>query len=242
MPQVSIREQVKKLVELQTVDVQIYNLKRELREKPAHLEELRVNCEQSKNGLKNLEENLKAIQVERKAEELELQTMEEGITKANTQLSSLKTNKEYQAKLVEIENIKADKSRIEEKIILMFDEGDEVNKLIDQEKTVVSEAEKKYSSQKKEVDDSILEIQEKLKKLDIQRQQIIPEIEKSNLSRYERILENKDGLAIVPVLKGNSCGGCFMNVPQQVINEMKMHERLICCEMCARLQYLEDDL
>jgi len=27
-----------------------------------------------------------------------------------------------------------------------------------------------------------------------------------------------------------------------VINEIKMHDRLILCEMCARILYLEDDL
>lgn len=242
MPQVSIREQVKKLVELQTIDLEVYNLRRELKEKPLFVEELKRKYEDSKSGLKKLEEKYKIIQVDRKSKELELQEKEEGIVKANAQLSSLKTNKEYQAKMTEIESIKADKCIIEEKILILYDEGDEVSKLIDQEKKKVTEAEKFYLAQKKEVDDSILDIQEKLEKYELQRRQITPEIDKNHLIRYERILENKQGLAIVPVLKGNSCGGCFMNVPQQVINDMKMHDRFISCEMCARLLYLEDDL
>ena len=242
MPQVSIREQVKKLVELQTIDLEIYNLKRELKEKPLFIEQLKGKYEESKSGLKKLEDKLKSIQVERKSQEVELQGKEEGIVKANAQLSSLKTNKEYQAKLTEIESIKADKSIIEEKILLLFDEGDEVNKLIDKEKSKVSEAEKVYLTQKKEVDDSIVDIQQKLDKLNVQRKQITPEIDKNHLIRYERILENKQGLAIVPVVKGSSCGGCFMNVPHQVINDIKLHDRFISCEMCARILYLEDDL
>ena len=242
MPQVSIREQVKKLVDLQAIDVEIYNFKKELKEKPLFIEELKNRYEESKTGLKKLEEKIKNIQVVRKSQELELQAKEESIAKANAQLSSLKTNKEYHAKQAEIESINADKSIIEEKILLLFDEGDEVNKLIDQEKQKVAQAEKVYLTQKKEVDDSIVEIQEKVKGLNIQRQQITPEIDKSHLVRYERILENKQGLAIVPVLKNNSCGGCFMNIPQQVVNDIKMHDRFISCEMCARILYLEDDL
>jgi len=40
--------------------------------------------------------------VDRKSKEVELQAKEEQIIKANGQLSQLKTNKEYQAKLSEI--------------------------------------------------------------------------------------------------------------------------------------------
>ena len=62
-----------------------------------------------------------------------------------------------------------------------------------------------------------------------------------NQQADEKILQNKQGLAVVPV-QVSSCGGCFMNVPAQVINEMKKHENLVFCEMCARILYLEEDL
>ncbi len=75
----------------------------------------------------------------------------------------------------------------------------------------------------------------------MKRKQVFPDVDKGILSRYERILENKEGLAIVP-LKDRSCGGCFMSIPDQVVNEIKMYEQLIFCEMCARILYLEDDV
>ncbi|HOW35871.1 MAG TPA: C4-type zinc ribbon domain-containing protein [Candidatus Omnitrophota bacterium] len=241
MPEVSIKDQIKKLVDLQTIDAEIYLYKRDLREKPLYVEELKKRYEDKKAGLKALEEKAKAIQVNRKAQELELQTKEGDIVKANAQLSLLKTNKEYQAKLTEIQSMKADKSVIEEKILVFYDESDAVNADIEKERKFLAEEEQKYLTQKKEVDDSVKEIEEKLKVLNLKRSQITPDISKSNLSRYERVLENKDGLAIVPV-NGNSCGGCFMSVPDQVINEIKMHERLVLCEMCSRVLYLADDL
>lgn len=241
MSDVSIRTQIKKLVELQKIDFEIYNFKRELREKPDFIAQLKEKFESNKEGLKRLEDKLKALLVDRKAKELELQAKEGDIAKANTQLSSLKTNKEYQAKLLEIEYIKADKSVIEEKILILFDEGDQVNALIVQEKNKVAEEENKFLVQKSEVDGLIKEFQDKLKVMEAKRNQITPEINPAQLSRYERILENKDGLALVPI-KNHCCGGCFMNIPEQVINEMKMHDRVISCEMCARLLYLEDDL
>ena len=241
MAEVSIRDQIQKLVELQTIDYEIYSFRRELNEKPALIAQLQEKFESKKNALKKLEEKSKAIQLDRKGQELELQGKEAEITKANSQLSQLKTNKEYQAKLLEIEHIKADKSILEEKILLLFDEGDSVNSLIEKEKRHLAEEEKTFSAQKKEIEDSISQIQDRLKVLESQRKQINVYVNPAYLSRYERILENKNGLALVAV-KNHACGGCFMNVPEQVINEIKMHDRFVFCEMCARILYLEDDL
>ena len=241
MPTVSIRDQIKKLVDLQALDVEIYNFKKELKEKPVLLEDLRNKYEFSKAELKAFEDKFKTVLVDRKGEELELQSKDEAIAKANMALSSLKTNREYSAKLLEIEGLKADKSQIEEKILLSFEESDTVAVSIEKEKKNVAEAEKIYQTQKQEIEDSIREIEEKIAVLDGKRKQIVPEVDKTNLTRYERILENKGGLAIVPV-KSMSCGGCFMHIPQQVISDLKLHDRLVYCEMCARIIYLEDDL
>lgn len=241
MTTISIREQLKKLKELQDIDAQIYQYRSELKEKPVYIEGLRVQFEGKKAHLKDLEEKLKNILVDRKSKELDLQTKEGEIVKANAQLSLLKTNKEYQAKIAEIENYKADKSILEEKILMIFDAIDAANSEIAKEKDAVAQEEKKYLAQKKEVEDSVRELQDKVKVLDNKRRQITPGVDKTILNRYERILENKGGLALVPV-KNDSCGGCFLNVPAQTINEIKMNEHLILCEMCARILYVEDDL
>ncbi|MFH1360336.1 MAG: C4-type zinc ribbon domain-containing protein [Candidatus Omnitrophota bacterium] len=241
MSEVSIKDQLKKLKELQDIDSQIYEHRVELREKPLAVEELRKQFETKKAHLQECEGKLKTLQVNHKTQEGELQSKESDIAKANSQLPQLKTNKEYQAKTSEIEHLKADKSIIEEKILLSFDEIDAINADIAKEKEILVQEEKKYLAQKKEVDDSVRELQDKVKVLDNKRNQITPEVDKTILSRYERILANKDGLALVPV-KNEACGGCYMNVTPQVTNEIKMHEHFIYCGMCARILFIEEDL
>lgn len=241
MPEVSIPDQIKKLVDLQTFDVEIFNLKRELEEKPAYLKEAQEKFETKKANLKVITENLKNVQVQRNAGEVELKAKEDDIAKANSQLSLLKTNKEYQAKLSEIEHLKADKSIIEERILLSYDEYDRMSKQAEKEKGLLAEEEKKYLAEKKEIDDSIKVLQERLADLQNKRGQLTPGVDKKLLARYERILANKEGVAIVPI-KRDSCGGCYMNVPAQVVNQIKMHDQLVSCEMCTRILYLEEDL
>lgn len=241
MAQVTVRDQLKKLVELQKIDKEAFDYKQELKEKPVYLETIKVEFEAKKAGLKSLEDKLKTVQVGRMDKESELKSKEAEIAKANAQLSLLKTNKEYTAKLTEIETIKADKSIIEEKILISYDEADAVQKQMEQEKKLVAEEEKKFLSQKKEIDDAVAALQSKVKELESQRSHLTPDVEKDILARYEKILDKKNGLAIVPIIN-NVCTGCHMNVPPQTVNDLKMHDKVVICEMCARLLFLEGDL
>lgn len=241
MAEDNVRDQIQRLVALQKIDSQIYEHKKELKAKPVCLADLTEKFEGKKAGLKALEEKFKAMQVERKTLEGELKVQEESIAKANMQLSQIKTNREYTAKITEIEGFKAEKSMAEENILNAYDKADEVKAEIEKEKAVLVREEQEFLKQKKEIEESIRAIEAKIKALEGERAQIVPQVDKAILGRYEKILVNKEGLAIVPVT-GSSCGGCFMNVPAQVIHEIKMNNRMILCEMCARILYLEDNL
>ena len=237
----NLKDQIRKLVELQIMDEEIFRFKRELREKPEELEALKIEFESKKVKQKSLEEKLKSVQVIQKELELDLRVKEEGIAKADASLALLKTNKEYQARLLEIENLKADKSIVEEKILLGYDEVDAARKTLDVEKATVVQYEKEFNAKKKQVDDDVAVIGDQLKVKESQRSRIAPEVRPDYLSRYERILNNKDGLGIVKVVN-QSCGGCFMHLTEQVLNELKKYEQIIACDQCARILYLADEL
>jgi hypothetical protein len=241
MANVSIREEMKGLVELQKTDAEFYEYKRNLKEKPEKISELNKAFEEKKAGFHALEEKLKTKQLERKEREVDLQAKEGEIAKVNAQLSQLKTNKEYKAKLSEIESLKADKSIVEEKILILYDEVDTLSEKVQKEKEILVQEEKKFLGEKSKAEQEIKELDDKMKVLESKRQQKAKEISPRILSQYERILKGKDGLAIVPVVN-HSCGGCYMNVPPQLVNEIKKHEELVCCESCARILYTEADL
>ncbi len=238
---ISIKDQIRKLIELQKLDADIYALKRELRQKPEYLANLKDDFENKKANLKAHEEQYKNQQVIHKALEGDLKSQDDVIAKANAQLSVLKTNKEYTAKLTEIEHVRADKSQVEEKLIYSYDALDVAKANVEKEKVVVAQEERKYLAEKKTIEDSVKILEDRGKVLTNQRAIILPSVPKISLGRYERVLEHTDGLAIVPVQNG-VCGGCYMNVPAQVANQIKMSKELVFCETCARIIYLEDDL
>ena len=239
MPIVDLKSQIQYLVSLQTLDSEIYFLKNERESGPQEIKAIDAAFQEKKQNLASLEKALLDLQKQRKEVELELASKEEAAKKLQSQLFSLKTNKEYQTMLQQIQGAKADASVVEDKILEVLDKTDKLKLEIEQETLRLKGEEKTFGEQKKKVEDRIKEIDDRLAQLDAQRRQSLANIDQKILPQYERILQSREGLAIVSV-KNNSCAGCNMFVPPQVINLIKMYERIITCEMCNRILYTEE--
>jgi predicted nucleic acid-binding Zn-ribbon protein len=237
----NIKEDIKKLVELQGMDKKIFDAKRELAEAPKVIVALESDFESKKANLKAIEEKRQKLILFQKQKEGDLAAKEEGIKKAQGQLGLLKTNKDYQAKLAEIEGLKADKSLIEEEVLRTMDEIDGSKGPIEAEKTKLATEEKAFQEKKSQISHRTKDLEAQVNNLEGQRKVLSSSVDKKILERYEHILPAKEGVALVRVAH-NSCQGCFMHVPHQVINEIQMHDRLIVCENCARILYLEEDV
>lgn len=239
MPTVDLKKQLAGLIKLQELDSEIYALGNEKAAKPQEIGALSASFEAKKQGLAELEKNSLEIQKKRKEKELELAANAEAVKKLQGQLYSLKTNKEFQAMQQQIADSKADGSVIEEEILICLEESDEIKLRIEEENLRIKNEEKIFSEQKKKVETRLKEIADRLSQLDAQRKQVIPDINPKMLREYERILQSREGLAIVTV-KHNSCGGCHMLLPPQVINLIKMYEEVITCQMCNRILHINE--
>ena len=234
-----LKTQIVGLIRLQELDSEIYCLGKERAAAPQAIAVLETAFELKKQNLLVLEKKALALQVQRKEKELELASNAEAVKKLSGQLFSLKTNKEFQVMQQQIADTKADGSVIEEKILIFFEEADQIKAMIDAENLRLKDEEKGFLQQKKVIQSQSEAITDRLTQLDAQRKQIIPEVDSKMLQEYEKILHSRDGLALATV-KNNSCGGCHMLVPPQVINLIKMYERIITCEVCNRILYIKE--
>ncbi|MDD5246585.1 MAG: C4-type zinc ribbon domain-containing protein [Candidatus Omnitrophica bacterium] len=239
MSTVDLKTQITTLAKLQTVDSEIYALKKEKSAQPDLLKSLDAAFEEKKSGVASAEKLLLDLQKEKKEREVELGSKEESGKKLQTQLYQLKTNKEYQAMLQQIADAKADASLFEDKILESMEKIDKAKVALEEEKKKLQQEEGVSSTEKKKISDRGKQIDDRLAQLEAQRAQSSSGIDPEILAQYERILANRDGLAIVTV-KDNSCQGCNMYVPPQVINLIRMYERIITCEVCNRILYIEE--
>lgn len=235
----NLEEQVKLLVELQGLDTQIFKLEKDLGSMPEEIKKMEGEFKENAGNLKKLEEGLKALQVNRKEKELDLEAKEGTIKKYQIQLYQVKTNKEYTALEQEIARVKADNSFLEEDIIKILDQIDAENQKIAKEKEFLKTEETRLSEERKRMDGDAKRIEGDLSRLKGQRSELVNNVDKSILLKYERIVRNKDGWAVVPVAN-EACQGCFRILPPQVINEIKMRKDLVFCDNCARILYIEE--
>lgn len=232
-----IEEQIKLLVELQGLDTHIRRMEGEIESVPVTIKNMEDGFKSKTANLKRLEDESKALVLKRKEKEGELEAKEGVAKKYQSQLYQVKTNKEYSALQDEIGRAKADGSVIEEDIIRIFDSIDAKNKEITKEKEVVKAGEAKLAEEKKMLEKQAESVKKELEVVKIKRSELAVRVDPKNLSKYERLLKNRDGLAIVPVAN-ESCQGCFRILPPQVINEIRMKDALVVCDSCARILYI----
>lgn len=240
MQGVQLKEQISKLIDLQESDTQIFNLKDELEAKPDEIKKLETLIEEKKKKLADSEKKLHDLIKQRKDKELELATKEESAKKLESQLFSLKTNKEYSAMMKEIEGMKTDASILQDQILEILDKTDKEKENFDKEKQAFTQEEKRIKEEIEKIKGRIKEIEGFLSDLQAKREVKAAEVNSKILAQYERVLRNRDGLAIAKVFN-DACSGCNMSVPPQVVNLIKMSDRIVSCEICQRILYLDEN-
>ena len=105
-----IQESLAILKRVQEIDREIYQIRQELLSIPEAVRRLTEEFEAEKSHMAQLETKLKEIQLRQKKKEGELNEKESLIRKYDSQLSQVKTNKEYSALQQEIASLKADGS------------------------------------------------------------------------------------------------------------------------------------
>ncbi|MFH1094050.1 MAG: C4-type zinc ribbon domain-containing protein [Candidatus Omnitrophota bacterium] len=231
---------IEALKELQKIDIEIFKIRTDLEEKPQKIKKMEDDFNALCLSLKKLEDELKKIQLEHKEKDLELQSKEEIVRKQKGQIFQVKSNKELYALQLEIEKENADNSLLEDAIIVILEKIDKIKKLIAQEKEKSAQEQAKLNKNKADIELDIKQLKEKLAALNASRKRATEaDIDPQVLQLYERILENKGEVAIVPI-DGENCSGCFRSVRPQVVNELRLG-KMKTCENCARIIYVEND-
>jgi predicted nucleic acid-binding Zn-ribbon protein len=235
-----LKEQLEVLWELQRIDLALKNIKEERDRYPKEMKKLDEKQNMEKERTKKEKEKIELLEKERKQKESHLNSEQDKIKRAEGKMFEVKTNKEYQALLSEIDAIKKACSKEEEEILQVLDEIDELKRnLAKREKEVVTtlekiEAEKRELQEKMSHDDLVW-------KGEIERRELLSKQLESQLSKLYSILkEKRQGVGVVTVKKG-TCQGCFVNVPPQMYIEVQKNNALIRCPNCNRILYWEGD-
>tara|TARA_B100001971_G_C18263486_1_gene589388 strand:- start:4754 stop:5509 length:756 start_codon:yes stop_codon:yes gene_type:complete len=233
---VSIKEQIALLVELQEVDMAISGLHEQKTHLPKIPDSIRQLLQQAKQGMIEAANLQEEVQSSWKSLESDLEEQEKSIQKSKGRLSELKTNKEYQAHLFEIDLAGKKRSQVEERLLLIMDRAEAVDQQVLKAKEEIGrqEAALEASLIKIEVDEADIDLD--LEVLLHSQKQLIPQLDEALLKQYEQVRSSHSGRPMVSV-HGGACSGCQLQVPPQLVAEVRRGEALHVCSHCQRFLF-----
>ncbi len=226
------------LFSLQQLDDRLAEMGRKKKEIPDHIRELEKALEERQQRVKACRERIE--EAARRQRELEGQLKEnaEERKKKQRRLQEVKSNDEYKAILKEIEYTKEADSKVEDEILLLFEELERLEKELEAEQGAAKAQEEALRADKSRLEREIHEIEKEHRLLENERRKVCDELDAGVLADYERIRTRRAGLAVVAVKK-EVCPGCHMYIPAQTINEVLQTGEIRHCPHCRRILYCE---
>jgi len=236
----SLKQDIETLVKLQETESEIVRLKAVL---------FKVEKEKQKIGAQintyaaALEENQKELETASKACKdisAEIQLVDDRIVKSNEKLRMVKTNKEYQLLLREVDDNKKRKDALETELIEYMDQKEKLEKIVEESEKEFQSLKDRIETEQEEIDQKTADDKQALDEYLENQKEIGKNLDPALMNRFARISKMNKGLAVINV-KNEVCMGCFMNIPPQLFIDVQRGKTLISCPQCSRILYYENE-
>ena len=187
------------LRELQNIDDDLSEIRSLLGDLTVKVEELRSKEAILIGELEKGKDRLKHIEVELNKIELEITTSREKIDSLKDQLFKMANNRQYDALMAEIDHLKESVDQKETKDLELMEEKSQLKAKVKLQEDSLDELTSDLSARINKLESTMAESGDRKKELEQERNNRRGEIPQSLLSRYDRILKGKKGLAVVAV-------------------------------------------
>ena len=225
------------LISLQAIDTRIAALEADAARLPKEIAAIHAAVEEARKQAEQAKTRLDAARKDQRAKEKDLEVVQAKRSKNEARLYEVKTNKEYSAVLIEIEEIKQEKARMEEEVLVLMEAQERLTGDIREADGRFKQRESEGRSQEATLKEQLRGIETDLTGVRTERKELATKLPANILADYDRILRARSGLALVPVTKPNFCGACRMTITPQRLQELRAQSSLIPCESCGRYIY-----
>jgi len=169
--------------------------------------------------------------------EQEVKSRQDAIKKSDAKLFAIKNNKEYQAVLKEIDDLKRQSAKIEDQMLeLLFSVETEEAALTEERKACDAEKER-IAEEQAQVETERAGLEQELAELDSAAQSVRGKVPPRLMSVYQQVRKRVPTGAVLAAVENYVCQGCFMNIPAQTYNELHRSTTLKYCPFCTRIIY-----
>lgn len=177
--------------------------------------------------------------------ESEANGMEKRIDALREKMNHATSNKEYSALLVEVNTLKADKGKIEEKALESMAKVESLQADLDALKQKLEEQGRLAEGAAADVKEAEAEVGEKLTELTKERDAAGEPISAEVLKQFDRLSDVYDGEAMAQIEEQNrrrmeyTCTGCYTMVPVETVNALlSRRDTVVTCGNCQRIMFV----
>ena len=225
------------LIDLQDYDTRIARLEGDAARLPKQIEAIQTALADAKKTVELLRGRFDTARKDLRFKEKDLDVVAAKRTKSEGRLYEVKTNKEYSAVLVEIEEIKQEKAKTEEEILALMETQERLTADIREAELRLRTLEEQARHDEAEVRTKLEAVESELAVARAERDSRARELPRSLLASYERILKARSGVAVARVDAAAVCGGCRVTIRPQAMQELRAATELMLCESCGRYLY-----
>jgi predicted nucleic acid-binding Zn-ribbon protein len=234
------RDQIDTLVKVQQIEIETGKLKAYLEKVPSRISSLERELEEFIRSVKGDEAEIEEFNKQYRALEADVQLNLSKIQKSQEKLRSVKTNKEYQSSLKEIDGIKAINSKLEDEMLEYLEKIETAEKAIKDRKQHYTEIVNESNREKESIERDAEQRQENLVDLEAKRVAVATELDAGILEIFKQVKAKQASLVAIVGVQDAVCQGCNMNIPPQVYNELQRCDSLRYCPSCFRIIYWQD--
>jgi predicted nucleic acid-binding Zn-ribbon protein len=234
-----MNEQLTLLIQLQEIDGRIRAQQDEKKRIPEQLASFEQRVLANKAELDKVRDSLENAQKIKRDRDQDLDEGGRKVEKLKSRTSEIKTNKEYQALLKEIETAEQENRLIEDDILRLMEQIDAAAAEIKNaerrsadEDAAIQEDRRRLEKDREKIDANLAEV-ERL------RDELLARIDAAVLAEYRRLAGITGGKVVVEA-RGESCSGCYMSIPPRTFVNVKKNDSIIACPHCQRILYYKE--
>ena len=232
------KEQLETLAKLQSMETETNIINTKLNIVPGKIESLDREVQAIDQSLSDESTRLDELKKAYRKYESEVDENLSKMKKSEVKLRGVKTNKEYQSTLKEIDDIKAINSEIEDKMIDCLEQMDEVEKYLSTKKDEFRVLKDQIEIEKDAIHQESEAGRTRITELQTEWDEASKQVDPKLMKTYMRVQDQR-GVAIVAV-NNAVCQGCNLNIPPQMYNELQRGDNLRFCPHCQRIIYWKE--
>ena len=224
------------LLVLQDRDQKIKALTAQQKSAPTEKKNLEAKLATARQLLEHARQAVKTNEVDRRKLELDVEGKRAAINRFKTQQQQTRKNEEYTALGKEIDHFEADIRGLEDRELELMEQADVLQRGAASAEADFNKAQAVVAEQLAKLEGQTKAGEGRLQDLHADHAKLSAEVPEGTLELYRRLFAKKGDKAVVP-LENETCQGCHMKVPTQVVFQVRGGQSITQCPQCGRILY-----